>query len=121
MNARERNATGTVTLFDLGSRHGTKLNKQDVPARTHVRWHVGSMARFGESTRLVVLNAEGGPDQEEPVDTEEDRQRAARRVAAMTAARRRRQEELDAAAAAASSHDVERDGITWSVVVLWTA
>jgi hypothetical protein len=109
-----------VTLYDLGSRHGTKLNKRDVPPRTHVRWRVGSLASFGESTRLLVLHGTES-EAEDPGDADTDaRRQAAKRVAALTAARRQRKAEEEAAVAAAAAlgaagHDVERDGITWSV------
>jgi pSer/pThr/pTyr-binding forkhead associated (FHA) protein len=45
---------GNVYVYDLGSTHGTKINKTAVPPRKHTRLRVGHMVRFGSSTRLCV-------------------------------------------------------------------
>jgi pSer/pThr/pTyr-binding forkhead associated (FHA) protein len=45
---------GNVYVYDLGSTHGTKINKTAVPPRKHTRLRVGHMVRFGASTRLCV-------------------------------------------------------------------
>lgn len=42
-------------LYDLGSTHGTFLNKTRVAPRTYCRVHVGHVLRFGGSTRLFLL------------------------------------------------------------------
>lgn len=46
-------------LYDLGSTHGTFLNKTRVPPRTYCRVHVGHVLRFGCSTRLFLLQVSG--------------------------------------------------------------
>ncbi|KHN78187.1 Uncharacterized protein Tcan_03586 [Toxocara canis] len=42
-------------MYDLGSTHGTKLNKQHVPSKRYVRIRVGHVMQFGGSTRIMVL------------------------------------------------------------------
>lgn len=45
--------------MDLGSTHGTFVNKQRIGANTFIRLQLGDCVRFGESTRLFVL---AGPE-----------------------------------------------------------
>ena len=48
-------------LYDLGSTHGTFLNKTRIPPRTYCRVHVGHVLRFGGSTRLFLLQVSRKP------------------------------------------------------------
>lgn len=54
-------------LFDLGSTHGTYLNKEKLRPKVYTRIRVGYQIKFGGSTRLYIVE---GPeeDQEEEVD-----------------------------------------------------
>uniref|UniRef100_A0A8C9P905 Solute carrier family 4 member 1 adaptor protein n=1 Tax=Spermophilus dauricus TaxID=99837 RepID=A0A8C9P905_SPEDA len=54
-------------LYDLGSTHGTFLNKTRIPPRTYCRVHVGHVFRFGGSTRLFVLQ---GPEDDREAESE---------------------------------------------------
>ncbi|KAI4321318.1 hypothetical protein MLD38_034715 [Melastoma candidum] len=49
------NASGDAYLYDLGSTHGTIVNKKQVKAKAYVDLHVGDVIRFGQSTRLYVF------------------------------------------------------------------
>lgn len=51
-------------LYDLGSTHGTQLNKEPVDAKNYQRVKVGHQFKFGFSTRTFLL--EGPADDEEP-------------------------------------------------------
>jgi len=54
-------------LFDLGSTHGTYLNKEKLKAKVYTRLRVGYQIKFGGSSRIYIV--EGPPDdQEEEAD-----------------------------------------------------
>ncbi|KAJ9683020.1 hypothetical protein PVL29_018849 [Vitis rotundifolia] len=46
---------GAAYLYDLGSTHGTFLNKSQVKKQVYTELHVGDVIRFGLSTRLYVF------------------------------------------------------------------
>jgi len=50
-------------LYDLGSTHGTFLNRFRIKPKTYVKVHVGHLITFGSSTRMYLL--QGPPDDEE--------------------------------------------------------
>lgn len=52
-------------LFDLGSTHGTFLNKQQIPLKVYCRVRTGHVFRFGVSSRLFIL--QGPEDDQEAV------------------------------------------------------
>lgn len=54
-------------LYDLGSTHGSFVNKNRIPARTYVRCRVGYMLQFGASTRRLILQ---GPDSDAEPESE---------------------------------------------------
>lgn len=56
--AGESGSAGEDTGFyihDLGSTHGTVVNKNKIPPKTYVRLRVGHVLKFGGSTRLFIL------------------------------------------------------------------
>lgn len=46
-------------VFDLGSTHGTFVNKSKIPPKTYIRLRVGHVLKFGGSTRLFILQVAG--------------------------------------------------------------
>jgi len=47
--------TGECYIYDLGSTHGTFVNKTPIQPRSHRPIHVGDVLKFGQSTRLYIL------------------------------------------------------------------
>ncbi|XP_019405154.1 PREDICTED: kanadaptin [Crocodylus porosus] len=54
-------------VCDLGSAHGTFLNRRRLPPRAYCRLHVGHCLRFGASSRLFVLQ---GPEEDQEPESE---------------------------------------------------
>ena len=55
--------TGEIFVYDLGSTHGTFLNKRLLPHKEYVKINMGDMLRFGQSSRWFILN---GPEELQP-------------------------------------------------------
>ncbi|XP_016445189.1 uncharacterized protein LOC107770402 [Nicotiana tabacum] len=47
--------SGNAYLYDLGSTHGTFINKNQVEKRIYMELHVGDVLRFGLSSRLYIF------------------------------------------------------------------
>ncbi|XP_037073225.1 kanadaptin-like [Pollicipes pollicipes] len=54
-------------LYDLGSTHGTTLNKTPVQPKVYCRMRVGHMCKFGGSSRLFILQ---GPEEDREAESE---------------------------------------------------
>ncbi|XP_035023136.1 kanadaptin [Hippoglossus stenolepis] len=54
-------------VHDLGSTHGTVVNKKKIPPNTYIRLRVGHVLKFGGSTRLFILQ---GPEFDEEEESE---------------------------------------------------
>ncbi|KAF6169101.1 hypothetical protein GIB67_038598 [Kingdonia uniflora] len=47
--------SGEAYLYDLGSTHGTSINKNQVKKKVYAELHVGDVIRFGQSSRLYIF------------------------------------------------------------------
>jgi hypothetical protein len=70
--ALQFDAHGALFLRDLGSTHGTFVNKRRLPAHEFVRLHIGDVVAFGESTRLYAIC---GPQELLPPERKPSRRR----------------------------------------------
>ncbi|KAJ7974248.1 kanadaptin [Quillaja saponaria] len=59
--------SGNAYLYDLGSTHGTFVNKNQVEKNIYVDLHVGDVIRFGQSSRLYIFQ---GPSELMPPETD---------------------------------------------------
>lgn len=73
--ALQFDAHGALFARDLGSTHGTFVNKKRLPANEFVRLHIGDVLAFGESTRLYALC---GPQELLPPEHKPRRRQASR-------------------------------------------
>ncbi|KAI8575748.1 hypothetical protein K450DRAFT_260285 [Umbelopsis ramanniana AG] len=63
------NDDGKAFLYDLGSGHGTRINKKPVDKHSYVPLAEGDQIKFGESTRLCIFHTEFTEEEEEPEET----------------------------------------------------
>ncbi|EOY19164.1 SMAD/FHA domain-containing protein, putative isoform 2, partial [Theobroma cacao] len=59
-------SSGQAYIYDLGSKHGTFINKSQVTRRTYVDVHVGDVIQFGRSSHLYIFQ---GPSELMPLGT----------------------------------------------------
>ncbi|XP_048586312.1 kanadaptin isoform X2 [Nematostella vectensis] len=58
-------------LYDLGSTHGTMVNKVPIDPKKYYRLRVGYVIKFGGSSRLFILQGPNEPDEEELSELQE--------------------------------------------------
>jgi len=98
-------------LFDLGSTHGTYLNKEKLKSKVYTRLRVGYQIKFGGSSRIYIV--EGPPDdQEEEADLDVLREKK-RQYLAQTAENKQKTKQTTTSSTSSTS-DVEADeGASW--------
>ncbi|KAF9585415.1 Kanadaptin [Lunasporangiospora selenospora] len=91
-------SNGDCYIYDMNSSHGTRLNKNRIPAGMHVTLKPGDQLKFGESTRIYLFQSK------EPVDQEEEERKL---VAAMI--ERQNRSRAEAGDQGKSEEDQEED------------
>ncbi|RCV21251.1 hypothetical protein SETIT_4G124100v2 [Setaria italica] len=66
---------GKVFLYDLGSTHGSFINKSQVKKKLYTEIHVGDVIRFGQSSRLYIFQ---GPSELMPPEKDMQKLRDAK-------------------------------------------
>lgn len=96
--------SGVAYLFDLGSTHGTLINKNKVDKRVYVDLNVGDVIRFGASTRLYIFQ---GPSELMPPEKDLQLMREAKL--------RREMSEREASLRRARQQASMADGVSWGM------
>jgi len=89
--------SGSLWLQDLGSAHGTFINRQRVTPKQFIQIHVGDQIRIGQSTRSYVVE---GPEEMRPKEKEVAVTSMQQRQRALTPAQQQKQRTVAAANAA---------------------
>lgn len=91
-------------LYDLGSTHGSFVNKMRMPPKTYIRLRVGYMLKFGTSTRSYILQ---GPNFDEEAESELT-------ITEMKELRRQKEQELKEKIAEEEKRK-ETEGVSWGM------
>ncbi|XP_024526862.1 kanadaptin-like [Selaginella moellendorffii] len=102
------NSNGDAFIFDLSSTHGTFVNKLKVKAKVHVPVHVGSIFRFGLSTRMYLFQ---GPEELMP---QEGLSRKDRQIMRQLEAQQSKEEE-EASLLRARADAAAEQGASWGM------
>lgn len=91
-------------LYDLGSTHGSFVNKQKIPPKTYVRIRVGYLITFGGSTRRLILQ---GPDTDAEPESE----------LSITEMKEQKRQRAEALIEAAKQEEIrkEAEGASWGM------
>lgn len=95
---------GVAYIQDLGSTHGTSVNKNQVKKKVFVELHVGDVIRFGQSTRLYIFQ---GPSELMPPEKDLKSIKKAKMRVEM--------EDMEASLLRAKLEAARADGISWGM------
>ncbi|KAF8012762.1 hypothetical protein BT93_I0804 [Corymbia citriodora subsp. variegata] len=98
------NGEGDAYIFDTGSTHGTFVNKNQVKKKVYVDLHVGDVIRFGQSSRLYIIQ---GPSDLMPPEADVKVIRDAKMQEAM--------QDREASLQRAREEAYLADGISWGM------
>ncbi|XP_057981949.1 uncharacterized protein LOC131167209 [Malania oleifera] len=95
---------GEAYIYDLGSTHGTLVNKSQVKKKVYEELHVGDVIRFGHSSRLYIFQ---GPPDLMPPEADLERIRHAKGLQEM--------KDREASLLRAKLEGTLADGISWGM------
>uniref|UniRef100_A0A1I7VGJ7 FHA domain-containing protein n=1 Tax=Loa loa TaxID=7209 RepID=A0A1I7VGJ7_LOALO len=94
-------------IYDLGSTHGTKLNKKRIPPKQFIRIRVGHVVQFGGSSRIMTLF---GPNS----DTEEEWEYSPTEMRRLIE-QKKLYDKIQREKKKVSESEKESDGIMWGI------
>ncbi|VIO92051.1 FHA domain containing protein [Brugia malayi] len=94
-------------IYDLGSTHGTKLNKKRIPPKQFIRIRVGHVMQFGGSSRIMTLF---GPNS----DTEEEWEYSPTEMKRLIE-QKKLYDKIQREKEKTSANEKESDGIMWGM------
>uniref|UniRef100_A0A0R3RW07 FHA domain-containing protein n=1 Tax=Elaeophora elaphi TaxID=1147741 RepID=A0A0R3RW07_9BILA len=94
-------------IYDLGSTHGTRLNKKRMPAKQFIRIRVGYVMQFGGSSRIMTLFGPNSDTEEEWEYSPTEMRRLIEQKKLYDKIQREKEE--------ASKSEKESDGIMWGM------
>jgi hypothetical protein len=101
---------GELYIIDLGSTHGTKLNKALLSPKVYTLLSVGSVIQFGESSRLYIVN---GPPELMASEAPESEDLAQSRLHSEQRQARKAAEKGKGTQASSGTAAVESDAPAW--------
>ena len=115
----QHSETGEVFLYDLGSTHGTFINKKQLAPREHVALRIGAGVKLGLSSRILTLMGEVDPARESMVSAKTVAANAAARQEAMEKKAEERAERIAAqtgrSRVSAADLHARSDGAGWGM------
>ncbi|VDK83460.1 unnamed protein product [Litomosoides sigmodontis] len=94
-------------IYDLGSTHGTRLNKKKIPSKQFIRIRVGHIMQFGGSSRIMTLFGPNSDTEEEWEYSPTEMRRLIEQKKLYDKIQREKEE--------ASKNEKESDGIMWGM------
>ncbi|CDW52095.1 FHA and dsrm domain containing protein [Trichuris trichiura] len=104
-------------IFDIGSTHGTFVNKEKIPPYMYVRLKVGYVIRFGNSSRLYIMQGpESDEEPESSLSVSEIKERANKQKEIMSRTKSDTPAETPSAPASKAPETLPDRGIDWGLL-----
>lgn len=102
--------TGDAYVYDLGSTHGTLINKRAIPAYEYIKLNNSDLFKLGKSTRLYIYSydvPQSDEEIEESVQTTVPQKSRKERMLKLYEEKKKQDEQFQS--------DVENKGTTWGM------